>query len=83
MCEYNLNEIKLAVINKNIQKLLKLADCTPQYKSVEEAKELLKYIDLAKLLIKEEKLKVFKEMEEIKKLKKFYEEKEGHFDLSG
>lgn len=68
---YSLNEIKLAVINKNVEKLQQISNKEPCFFSIDEAKEILNYINLAKEIIKKEKLRLFKEMQEIKKLKKF------------
>ena len=68
---YSLNEIKLAVINENVEKLQQISNKEPCFSSIDEAKEILNYINLAKEIIKKEKLRLFKNMQEIKKLKKF------------
>ena len=70
--KYSLNDIKIAVINEDIEKLEEFSKKEPSFSSVEEAKEILNYINLAKDILKKEKLKLFKEMQEIKKLKKFH-----------
>ena len=72
MKTYSLNEIKIAVINEDLDKLNEISKKEPSFSSVEEAKEILSYINLAKEIIKKEKLKLFKEMQEIKKLKEFH-----------
>ena len=77
-------ELKLAVINRDIEKLKELSKRTPSFSSIEEAKELNSYIQEAIKILKEEKLKTFKEMEKIKKLKKFnLSKKKGSFDFKG
>lgn len=72
MEKFSLNDIKIAVINEDLDKLEQLSDKEPFFSSIEEAKEILNYMNLAKEILKKEKLKVFKEMQEIKKLKKFH-----------
>jgi len=71
-----LNELKIAVINKDIEKLLRLANQEPQYNSLEEAKEILSYINQARDILYEAKAHILKEMNEIKKLQKYYKEQE-------
>ena len=68
-----LRELKIAVINKDFVKLKELSFQTPEFSSLKEAKEYLAYIKEAIKLLNEEKLKLSKEMAEIRKLKKFYE----------
>ena len=80
---FTLNELKVAVINRDLEKLKSIAYKEPSYSSVKEAQEILSYIEMAKEILKEEKLKTFKEMQEIKKLKEYYSKKEGNFNLSG
>ncbi len=71
MKTYSLKDIKIAVINEDLEKLKELSKKEPFFSSLDEAKEILSYIDLAKKMLKKEKLKLFKEMQEIKKLKQF------------
>ena len=79
-----LKELKLAVINRDLEKLKELSQKTPSFSSIEEAKELNSYIQEAIKILKEEKLKTFKEMEKIKKLKEFNLRKEkGNFNFKG
>ncbi len=73
MKTYSLNEIKIAVINEDLKKLEEISKKEPSFSSVDEAKEILSYINLAKEILKKEKLKLFKEMQEIKKLKQFHQ----------
>ncbi len=79
MNEYKLNELKVAVINKDLKKLEDLSRKNPSFSSIDEAKEFLKYIELAKGLLEEEKNKLSKDMAEIRKLKQFRlnQEKKG------
>ena len=72
MKKYSLNEIKIAVINEDLEKLEEISKKEPSFSSVDEAKEILNYINLAKEILKKEKVKLFKQMQEIKKLKKFH-----------
>ena len=67
-----LNELKIAVINHNIDKLKKMSEMKPEFESVEEANEMLKYIIEAKKILEKEKNGIFCDMKEIQKLKKFY-----------
>ncbi len=71
MKTYSLKDIKIAVINEDLEKLKELSKKEPFFSSLDEVKEILSYIDLAKKMLKKEKLKLFKEMQEIKKLKQF------------
>jgi esterase/lipase len=71
MEKFTLNEIKVAVINRDIKKLTELASKTPAFSSEKEAKELIYYINRAADILQEEKDKISKEMKEIKKLQKF------------
>ena len=72
--KFSLNEIKIAVINEDLEKLKELSKKEPSFSSIDEAKEIIKYINLAKKILKDEKLQLFKKMQEIKKLKKFNQE---------
>jgi orotate phosphoribosyltransferase len=68
-----LKDLKIAVINRDLEKLKKLANKNYEINSIEEANELLKYIIEAKNILEEEKTKLKSGMDEIKKLKKYYE----------
>ena len=67
-----LNELKIAVINKDLKKLEELSNKEVEFSSIDEAKEINNYLKEAKKIILEEKLKLNKEMQEIKKLQNFY-----------
>jgi propanediol dehydratase large subunit len=69
-----LNELKVAVINEDIKKLEKIIDKTPEFSSVEEAKEIRAFMDKAVKLLQKEKNKLSSEMQKIKKLQTFYQE---------
>jgi len=71
MEKFTLNEIKVAVINRDIEKLKELANKAPAFSSDDEAKELMYYINQATSILVEEKARISKEMKEIKKLQKF------------
>lgn len=66
-----LNELKTAVINEDIEKLKKLLKDEISFSSINEAKEINSYIQMAIDLLKKEKEKLSIEMQKIKKLKKF------------
>ena len=68
---FTLNELKVAVLNKDLKTLEIISTKKPSFSSIEEAKEIDSYIQEAIKILKEEKLKTFKEMEKIKKLKEF------------
>jgi hypothetical protein len=77
-----LNDLKVAVINKDIEKLKKLSDVSPGFSSVEEANEILNYIIEAKKILENEKASLSSQMKDIKKLQKFYtSKKESGFDF--
>jgi len=68
---FSLNELKVAVLNKDLKALETLSAKKPSFSSIEEAKEMDSYIQEALKILKKEKLNIFKEMEKIKKLKEF------------
>ena len=71
---FTLKELKLAVINEDLDTLKILSACTPRYETFEEAKELVKYIEKAIELLNMEKNEISKKMSEIRKLQKFNQE---------
>ena len=82
--EFTLNELKLAVIEKDIEKLKELSFKTPVFSSIEEAEEMNGYIKKATEILITEKNKLSKEMQKIKKLQKFQSiEKNSGFDFKG
>lgn len=79
-----LKELKLAVINRDLKKLETLSNYSPTFSSIDEAKEINSYLQEAVKILKEEKLKVFKEMQKIKKLKEFQNnQNKGNFNFKG
>ena len=69
--KYNLKDLKIAVINEDFDKLEKFSKMDFEVNSVEEAKEMLHYIELAKEIIQREKMKLSKEMAQMRKLKEY------------
>jgi len=79
-----LRELKIAVINEDIEKLKSLLDKDISYSSLDEAKEINSYIKQAVNLLTRKKNEIFKEMQQIKKLKKFkVNENRNYFDFKG
>jgi hypothetical protein len=77
-----LNELKAAVINEDMEKLKKLVKKEISFSSVDEAKEINSYIQMAINLLKKEKEKIASEMQQIKKLQKFnIQNKKDFFDF--
>ena len=69
--KYSIKDLKVAVINEDLKALEKISKMEYEVNSIEEAKEMLQYMELAKELIEKEKNKLSKEMAEIRKLKKY------------
>jgi len=81
---FTLNELKLAFINEDIEKLKELSEKKPVFSSFEEAKEIQSYIKKINTLLYAKKKEIFNEMQKIKKLKEFQKEKEiKNFDFKG
>jgi altronate dehydratase len=81
---FTLNEIKLAVINRDLEKLKEISIKKPLFSSIQEAQEIESYIKKAIEILNEEKSKISKEMREIKKLQKFQTQKNSSsFDFKG
>jgi len=70
-----LNKLKIAVINEDINKLEELVNETPEYDTIEEAKEIVVFLQQAIKLLQKEKNKLSTEMQKIKNLQKFNSEK--------
>ena len=70
-----LNKLKIAVINEDINKLEELVNETPEYETVEEAQEIVSFIKQALNLLQKEKDRISVEMQKIKNLQKFNNEK--------
>jgi len=69
--EFSLNELKSAVINRDLDKLIEFSKKEPFFSSIEEAKEIVSYINLAKKILEEERKKLNEEMNKVKNLKKY------------
>ena len=69
-----LNELKVAVINEDIDKLKKLIDITPEYEDFDEAQEIVSFMKQAIKILQREKDRLSLEMQKIKKLQKFNED---------
>jgi len=81
---FTLNEIKLAVINRDLEKLKEISTKSPKFSSIKEAQEIESFIKKAIEILNEEKNKISKEMREIKKLQKFQTQKNSStFDFKG
>jgi 5-keto 4-deoxyuronate isomerase len=77
-----LDELKIAVINEDIDKLKELVKKDISFSSIDEAKEINSYIQMAIKLLEKEKEKISKEMQKIKKLQKFnIQNKKDIFDF--
>jgi len=74
-----LRELKVAVINEDIEKLKSLLDKDITFSSLDEAKEINSYIQQAVNLLTRKKNEVFKEMQKIKQLKKFNTQNQNSF----
>ncbi len=66
-----LNELKAAVINRDLKKLEEISKQEPGFKNIEEAKEIRVYIKEAVKLFEEEKSRLLKDMQKIKKIKNY------------
>lgn len=58
-----LDELKIAVINEDINKLKELVKKDISFSSIDEAKEINSYIQMAIKLLEKEKEKISKEMQ--------------------
>jgi len=74
-----LRELKVAVINEDIEKLKSLLEKDISFSSLDEAKEINSYIQQAVNLLSRKKNEVFKEMQKIKQLKKFNTQNQNSF----
>ena len=81
---FTLNELKLAFINEDIEKLKELSKKTPEFSSIKEAEEMQNYLKKVNSLLMEKKKELFKDMQKLKKLKEFQKEKNAkNFDFKG
>ena len=74
-----LRELKVAVINEDIEKLKSLLDKEISFSSLDEAIEINSYIKQAINLLTRKKNELFKEMQKIKQLKKFNTQNQNSF----
>ena len=74
-----LRELKVAVINEDIEKLKSLLEKDITFSSLDEAKEINSYIKQSINLLTRKKNEVFKEMQKIKQLKKFNTQNQNSF----
>ena len=68
---FTLKDLKLAVINEDLKKLEELSKKIPSYSSIDEAKEILVYIELANNIIKKKKKELLKDIQQLKKIKNY------------
>ena len=66
-----LNNLKAAVINRDLEKIKQIIKKEPVFESVEEAKEIQVYIKEAINIFEKEKNILLKEMQKIKKIKNY------------
>jgi len=69
--KFSLNELKIAVINKDLEKIEKLSQKEPECSSLEEMKEMVYFLQKASELLMNEKNKLSNEMDKLKKLKNY------------
>ena len=70
-------ELKIAIINKDLEKLKELSIVSFSFKNIEEAKEVLVLINQAISILQKEKKILSNQMKQIKKLKKFSDNNKG------
>ena len=66
-----LNNLKAAVINRDLKKIEQIIKKEPVFENIEEAKEIQAYIKEAVKLFEEEKNKLLKDMKKIKQIKNY------------
>ena len=77
-----IKELKIAVINKDLEKLKELSNSSFSFKNIQEAKEALVLIKQATSILQKEKEILSHQMNQIKKLQKFNSNKESkNFDF--
>jgi len=70
-----INELKIAVINRDLKKLEQVVQMQPVFESLDEAVEIQAYLKQAMDILVDEKNRLSKEMQKIKNLQKFNSEK--------
>ena len=77
-----IKELKIAIINKDLEKLKELSTSSFSFENVEEAREALSLIKQAISILQKEKENLLYQMKKIKKLQKFNDNKEDkNFDF--
>ena len=76
-----IKELKIAIINKNLEKLKELSVASFTLLSEKEAKEALALIKQAIFILQQEKGNLSNQMKQIKKLQKFNANKDNNFNL--
>ena len=77
-----IKELKIAIINKDLEKLKKLSKFSFSFNDIKEAKEALALIKQATIILEEEKENLLHQMKQIKKLQKFNNKKDDkNFDF--
>ncbi len=66
-----LKELKIAVINEDMDKLKNLSEKTPVFSSVDEAKEIDSFIKKAVIILNNKKESLTQDMVKIKKMKNY------------
>lgn len=66
-----LNDLKIAVIEENIENINKAIQELPNFQDLDKAKEALSLLEEAMKLVNKEREKVLKTMNKIKKTKEF------------
>jgi len=72
-----LKELKIAIINKDLEKLKQLSSTSFSFKNIKEAKEALALIKEAISILQKEKETLSNQMKQIKKLQNFNSNKEN------
>ena len=72
-----IKELKIAIINKDLEKLKELSSTSFSFKNIKEAKEALALIKEAISILQKEKETLSNQMKQIKKLQNFNSNKEN------
>lgn len=66
-----ISALKLAVINKDFDKIEELSKDVPQFETLNESQEALALIEQVNVLLKNEKEKILSQMQKLKKTKEY------------
>ena len=66
-----IDELKLAIINENIDKIEILSKTIPQFNTLKESEEALSLIEQASLLVKKEQDKISTDLQKLKNTKAY------------